>query len=228
MKQVYYLLLVTLMIFNNSCTMVLKGLGKSAARHYDDKTEVNLANLKLRDQTGNEEAFSKLFSEKAVYMYIWNKNLPPDDRDTNYLELKKRFSKYNDVVFINVYTGTDDGQWEKALNLKNTPVKSYLLTSSPENNTLRILTDSVGAPQIIGKNGALLGFRGPTPNDHLVVDYALYQARTGENATKSTRTLIKGINSRVKFKNPELATWYKEHFQKKPEERLRISITSNN
>lgn len=228
MKQFHYLLLLPLLLFNSSCTMIIKGIGKSVARHYDDHKDLNLSKLSLLDGAGHAETLEASFSGKTVYMYVWSRDLPPDDRNTDYKALKQRFQKYNDVVFINVYTGTDENKWKKVQDLKNEQVKAYRLTAAPENDDFRNLADTVTRPQIIGKDGTLLGFRGPTPADHLVVDYALFQARSGTDATKSTKTLIRGINSKVKFKNQDLLLWYEDHFGKKPDEKLNISISNNN
>ncbi|HWW43165.1 hypothetical protein [Pedobacter sp.] len=228
MKQFYYLLLLPILLFNSSCTMIIKGLGKSVANHYDDHKDLNLSKLSLLDGAGHQETLGKSFYGKTVYLYVWNQDVPPDDQNSDYKALKQRFQKYNDVVFINVYTGTDENKWKKVQDLKNEKVKAYRLVTTSENNTFRNLTDSVARPQIIGKDGTLLGFRGPTPADHLIVDYALYQARDGIDATQATKTLIRGINSKVKFKNQDLLLWYEDHFGKKPDEKLNISISNNN
>jgi hypothetical protein len=187
-----------------------------------------LSKLSLLDGAGHQETLGKSFSGKTVYLYVWSQDLPPDDRNLDYKALKQRFQKYNDVIFINLYTGNDENKWKKVQDLKNEQVKAYRLTAAPQNDTFRNLTDSVTRPQIIGKDGALLGFRGPNPADHLVIDYALYQARNGIDATQSTKTLIRGINSKVKFKDQDLLLWYEDHFDKKPDEKLNISISNNN
>ncbi len=226
MKKLFYLL-PFLVLFQSSCTMMVKGLAKTVAKHYDDHKDVNLSDLELINQNGQTEKFGTSFTGKTVYLYAWEQQLPRTDQDADYAGLKKRFAKYNDVVFINIYTGSSEKDWQKIQNVKNERVAVYRLSSAPQNAGFKKLVDSSTVVNIIGKDGALLGFKGPTPSDKLLVDYALDQARTGIDATTSTKTMIKGINSNRRFKNPVLYTWYENHFGIKPADKLSVSISNN-
>ncbi|QNK62401.1 hypothetical protein H7F33_17950 [Pedobacter sp. PAMC26386] len=209
--------------------MVVKGLAKAVAKSYDDHSNMNLSPLVLTDTNGKSSTLSSLFAGKTVYMYIWKQpqNLPPGEDNMDYRNLKKRFAKYSDVVFINVYTGSTEQDWKQILKLKNPEVSAYHLSSVPVNNAFSTLMQNSTSPQILGKDGKLLGFKGPKPTDKIVVDYALYQARNGTDATTATKTLIKGIDSKSQFKNKKLADWYETHYGQKPSEKLNISISNS-
>lgn len=230
MKKLLYLLLLTSSMLNYSCTMMVKGLSKSIAKHYDEHTDMNVSNLVLADKDGKEQTFSSLFAGKTVYMYVWKHNelLPLSDSDSSYTALKRRFLKYNDVVFINLYDGNVPEDWQKALALKNKGVRSYQLSASPANDDFKNLMGPSTSPQIIGKDGAILSFQGPKPKDKILVDYVLYQAREGQNGTKSAKQMIKGINSDLHFKDQKLTDWYEKHYGKKPEGKLAVGISSAN
>ena len=218
MKKLLYLFLLPLCLFHGSCTMVVKTLAKSVAKSYDDQKNMNLSSLVLKDKDGASKTFGNLFAGKTVYMYVWKLNplFPPADKDSMYVALKKRFVKYDDVVFINLYNGNVAGDWQQALDQKNKGVRSYQLADDDANKEFRDLMGPSTSPQIIGKDGAWLSLKGPKPSDKLTVDYVLYQARTGVNGTKSAKKLISGINSNVHFKDPKLVAWYEQHFGKQP------------
>jgi len=207
--------------------MMVKSLSKSLANNYDDQIERNVSSLVLKDKNGKEETMASLFSGKTVYMYVWKHSplFPPGDTDSAYTALKRRFVKYDDVVFINVYNDNNEADWKELLKKKNKGVMSYQLSENAANDSFRELMGASTSPQIIGKDGTILSFLGPRPTDKLLVDYALDQARTGQNGTKSAKKLIKGINSKVHFKDPKLTEWYEKHYGKKPEGKLSVSIS---
>jgi len=228
MKKLLYLLILPLYLCNTSCTMVVKSLAKSVAKNYDDHTDMNLSGLVLKDKQGVTQTFGKLFAGKTVYMYVWKLNplLPPADKDSLYVALKRRFVKYDDVVFINVYNGNVKEDWQTALDQPNKGVRSYQLADETVNQEFRDLLGPSTSPQIIGKDGTLLSFQGPKPTDKLVVDYVLYEARSGVNGTKSAKQIIKGINSDLHFKDSKLTKWHELHFGKPPVGKLSGSISS--
>lgn len=229
MKKLLYLLILPLALMNSSCSMMVKGLSKTVANKYDDHKDVSISDLLLTDKDGKEQKLSALYAGKVVYLYVWKHIplLPPGDENEDYNGLKTRFAKYNDVVFINVYTGEKDSEWQEALVLKNKGVTAYKLSAKPENDEFKTLVGSASAAQLIGKDGRILGFNGPNPSNSVIVDYALDKARTGEDATKSSKTLIKGLNSDYNFKKPELTEWYTKHFGKKPDGKVAFRITSS-
>gem|GEM_PF-1175286 len=226
-RRILYVLLFPL-ILHSSCTMMVKGLAKSVANSYDNQTAFYVSDLELQDKNGGKTSFRQLFPGKTVYMYVWEHSqlLPPGDADKDYAELKNRFAKYDDVIFINLYTGNTESDWQQVLQLKNTGVTAYRLSDKEVNEAFRALLKSSTSPQIIGKDGSILGFKGPKPTDKLLIDYALYQAREDRNATASAKTLIKGINSERHFKDKNLADWYEKHFGKKAEGKLSVTISN--
>lgn len=230
MKKLLFLLLLPLLLFNSSCTMVIKKVSNSIAKNYDDQKDLNLSDLMLTGKDGKTQSFGTLFQGKTVYLYVWKNGLllPPADADSAYVNLKKRFVKYDDVVFINLYNGDNAEDWNKLLALPNKGVRSYQLSAAAVNQEFKDLMGPSTAPQIIGKDGRVLSFKGPNPTDKLVVDYVLYEARKGQDGTKSAKYLIKNINSNLRFKKQELRDWYEKHFGKKPEGKLSARISSPN
>ena len=215
-------------MMTSSCSPIIKGLIKSVANNYDDQKEMNVSSLQLTDSKGKTSSLGDLYAGKTVYMYVWKLSqlVPPGDSDSAYVGLKRRFAKYDDVVFINVYTGDKKDDSKLGAELKNKNVESYSLTKDDNNTAFRELLGPSTSPQIVGKDGFILGFKGPRPTDKLVVDYALFEARSGINATKSTKKLIKGMN-REGIKDAELNTWYEGHFGKKAGKDLSISISGD-
>lgn len=219
MKKFSYLFILPLCLVASSCTMMVKGLAKMVVKDYNDYTSTNIGNIQLVDEKGNKQLFSNLFAGKTVYLYVWeNKNnRPPAAKEKPYSELQERFAKYPDVVFANLYIGTD------------TASNTYKLDHNAASEEFRkILKLSNPAPFIIGKDGAILAYKGPKPVDKILVDYVLFEARNGENGTKSAKRLIKGVNGNQSFKSAKLSDWYTSHFNKVPDEKLSFSVSSTN
>lgn len=229
MKKLLYLLILPLILLNSSCSMVIKGFGKTLANRYDDQKKTNISDLSLTDKNGKTQKFGELFAGKVVYLYVWKHSelLAPGDENKTYEALKQRFAKYDDVVFINVYTGDKDTDWKLMLDKKNDGVKSYKLSDKPENESFRNLMESSTSAQIIGKDGFILGFKGPSPEDRTIVDYALFHARSGQDAAQSTKNFIKSINSDYRFKNKDTEAWYINQFGKKPEGKVPFTLSSS-
>lgn len=227
MKKLIYLLLIPFVLLNSSCTMMIKSMGKSIAKRYDDHTDLNISTLEIKDGKGNNTTFGHAYAGKTVYLYVWKHKLllPPGDQEPAYAELKARFARYKDVVFVDIYTGNTEEDWQQVLALKNTGVAAYRLGTAEANTEFQTLTAGMTAPMIIGKDGHILGFEGPKPTDKLLVDYALFQAREGKDATQSAKEMIKGINSKMYFKDKKLAAWYELHYGKKPG-KLNAAISS--
>lgn len=223
------LLLICPLLMLSSCTMVIKGISKKVANNYDDQKDLNLSQLTLLDKNGKSASFGSLFNGKTVYMYVWKLGTlnPPADKDSAYVNLKRRFAKYKDVAFINVYTGDQTEEWKNILAVQNKDVQSYQLSAEQVNQDFKELMGPSTSPQIVGTDGQVLSFKGPKPTDKLVVDYVLYQARAGQDGTKSAKQLIKGINSNLRFKDKRLTTWYTDFYGKKPEGKLSATISSS-
>lgn len=228
MKKLAYLLLLMTCIGQSSCTMVIKGLSKSIANKYGEHSDLNVSSFTLADKKGNKKTFADLYAGKTVYFYTWSGkiNNAPGPKDQNYIDLKKRFEKYPDVVFAQFYIGDDQEAWLSDAEKSGIPNNYILVRDAASQDFRNALKESTRVPFIIGKNGEMLAFKGPKPNDRLLVNYVLYEARNGVNGTKSAKQLIRGINSNRKFKNKKLKDWYAEHFNADPNEELAVSISS--
>lgn len=228
MKKFYWCFLLLPLMLSASCTMMVKTIAKSAAKGYDDHVDLQINQLKVVDTLGKTASFEQLYAGKTVYLYVWKSPilLPPDDKDSLYKGLKDRFAKYDDVVFINIYTGNKEEDWKLIHGLQQKDVKAFRLAEDPDNTAFRDLYSISTSPQIVSKDGHVLGFKGPLPSDKLVVDYALYQARNGMDATASTKILIKGVNKEERLSTEELKSWYSAHFGKDPNEKINASISN--
>lgn len=208
--------------------MVIKGLSKSIANKYQDHSDLNVSSFTLIDKKGNKKTFADLYTGKTVYFYTWSgeTNKAPGPKDQNYIDLKKHFEKYPDVVFAQFYIGDDQEAWLSDAEKSGIPNNYQLVHDAASQDFRNALKESTRVPFIIGKNGEMLAFKGPKPNDKLLVNYVLYEARNGVNGTKSAKQLIRGINSNRKFKNQKLRDWYADHFNADPNEQLSVSISS--
>jgi hypothetical protein len=218
MKKLLYLSLLTFALTQSSCTVMVKGLAKLMVKDYNDYTDVKFSDLQIANHNGNIQLFGERFKGKTVYLYIWKneKSTPPSEKNEAYKALKERFAKYPDVVFANLYIGTESEP------------DTYRLV---ENDLSRKIFDHLSvqdaAPFIIGKDGAILSYKGPKAEDRIVVDYVLFEARNGQNGTKSAKRLIKGVNHDQQFKTEELRNWYTSHFGKAPDKLLNFSISTS-
>lgn len=230
MKKINFSFLLLTLLFSSSCSTVVRQVAKSAANNYDDQLDRQINSLKLEDVQGKVMTFGELFSGKIVYLYVWKSPilLPPDDQDEAYRNLKSRFVRYDDVVFLNLYTGDKAADWKLTAAREQKDVGVYRLAADAANTEFRELYGISTSPQIIGKNGHILGFKGPKPADRIVVDYALEQARQGINATESSRKLIRSANAQRGSEIEHLRTWYQAHFGEEllPAEQIRLNNIS--
>ncbi|WP_316750981.1 hypothetical protein [Pedobacter gandavensis] len=226
MKKLLYLLLFTICISQSSCTMFIKGVSKSIVKKYDDHTDMNVSSFQVMDNKGKVHSFSDLYAGKTVYLYTWENTNGGPPHDKNYDDLKARFAQYPDVVFADLYIGADEKAWLEFV--KKHPVSNSLLLvkDAASNRFLTALEGSTEVPCIISKDGEILSFKGPKPQDKIVVDYILFQARNGVDGTTSGKKLIKGVNSKEKFKTEELNDWYKKHYKVNEIKDLSFGISS--
>lgn len=226
MKKLLYLLLFTTCISQSSCTMVIKGLSKSIVKKYDDHTDMNVSSFQVMDNKGKLHPYSDLYAGKTVYLYTWaNLNAGPP-HDKNYDDLKARFAPYPDVVFADLYIGKDEKGWLEFVKKQPVSNSLFLVKNAASSGFLTALEGSTVVPCIVGKDGAILSFKGPKPQDKILVDYILFQARNDVDGTTSGKKLIKGVNSKRKFKTEELNDWYKKHFKVNEIKDLSFGISS--
>lgn len=192
-------------------------MAKNVVKGYNDHTDLNISAFELTDEKGNKNTFKNQFEGKTVYLYIWkDKNdRPPGAKDKKFTALKDRFRKYPDVVFADLYIGSDT--LTTSYKLANAAISAKLISEIK-------LTSP--APFIIGKSGKMLAYKGPKPTDDIVVDFILSEARNGVDGTKSGKKLIRGVNSERGFKTPALRTWYSEQFDKEYTAPLSFSIST--
>lgn len=217
MKKIIYLFIIPLCVFTSSCTMMVKGIAKLVVKDYNDYTHTNVSNIQLVDAKGTTQTFGDLYNGKTVYLYVWDSKQLTAEQEQSFQSLKQRFAKYPDVVFANLYLGSD--------TVANA---NKLVNNASSNEFKEIVKINDPAPFIIGKDGSILAYKGPKPNDKIVVDYVLYQARTGENGTKSAKRLIRGVDRNEQFKSDQLVDWYTNHFGKVPGDKLSFSLSSTN
>jgi hypothetical protein len=221
------LLLFPLLLMQQSCVIVIKGLARSVTDNYDDQANKNLSAIQLESVSGNSGSFAERFAGKTVYAMVYNSPLqePPSTGMADYAALKERFQPYDDVVFIQVYTGSSSQYWTGFSGKKAGSSEFYRLKSF----SVLHWSDLGDSPQalIIGKDGQVLGYKGPKPNDKILVDYVLCEARNGVNASTSAKALIRDVNRYEHFKSEEMRRWYSGHFKKSPKD-MSFSISGDN
>jgi hypothetical protein len=216
MKKSTYLFILALCVLSSSCTMMVKGIAKLLVKDYNDYTDTYISDIQLVNADGSNHSFGSLYRGKTVYLYVWGNKKLSVQQEKSYRLLKERFAKYPDVVFADLYVGSDTSSTNK-LGDDASSAKFH-----------KILEIGDPAPFIIGKDGAILAYKGPKPDDKIIVDYVLYQAMGGENGTKSAKRFIRGINGNDQFKSPKLIEWYTSHFGKAPDHKLNMSLSSTN
>jgi len=218
MKKLLYLSLLTLCLSQSACTMMVKGLAKLVVKEYNNHTDIKFSNLQLADSSGKTQTFGEIFKGKTVYLYLWKnqKNTPPNENNKAYKALKERFAKYPDVTFANLYIGQD-----------HLSTSYKLVESEYSKQIFTLLSVENPTPFIIGKDGSILSYKGPQPNNTTLVDYVLYQANQGEDGTKAAKRLIKGVNGKQRFRSEKLRVWYTNHFGKAPDETLNFSVSTS-
>lgn len=216
MKKITYLIL-GLCVLTSSCTMMVKGIAKLMVKNYNDYTSTHISDVKIVDPEGRNQSFGNLYNGKTVYLYVWGNKKRSVQQEKSYQQLKERFAKYPDVVFSELYVGSDTSS--------NT---SRLGDDTPSAEFRKILMIGDPAAFIIGKDGAILAYKGPRPDDKIILDYVLYQAMTGEDGTKSAKRFIRGMNGNSQFKSSKLIEWYTGHFGKAPGDKLNVSLSSTN
>lgn len=226
MKKLIYLLLFTTCIAHTSCTMMIKGLVKKVVKHYDDHIDMNVSSFQLMDKNGKVQSFTDLYAGKTVYLYTWadTSSRPPHDKDYN--DLKARFAPYPDVVFVDLFIGSNEKSWLDFKKKKLGTDQYFLVKNGASEAFLSDLEESTVVPFIIGKDGKMLAFKAPKPQDKILVDYVLFEARAGIDGTTSAKKLIKGVNSQQRFKTEELNSWYKQHFNVTEIDKLSFGASS--
>ncbi len=217
MKKIIYLFILGLCVFTSSCTMMVKGFAKLLVKDYNDYTSTYISDIQIEDPNSKHQTFKNLYGGKTVYLYVWGNKKLSAEQEKSYRLLKERFAKYPDVVFANLIVGSDSSS-----------TINRLVDDASSAEFRKILKLNDPAPFIIGKDGAILAYKGPKPDDKILVDYVLFQAMQGEDGTKSAKRFIRGINGNSQFKSDKLIEWYTGHFGKAPGNNLSMSLSSTN
>ncbi|MEH3112521.1 hypothetical protein [Pedobacter terrae] len=217
MKKSIYFLIFSFCVLASSCTMMVKGIAKLVVKNYNDYTSTHISDIQVIDPDGKLQTFNDLYKGKTVYLYVWKDKKLSAQQEKSYLLLKERFAKYPDVVFTKLCIGSDSAS--------NT---NRLVNNDSSAEFRNILKINDPAPFIIGKDGAILSYRGPKPEDKIIVDYVICQAMTGEDGTKSAKRFIRGVNGNSQFKSEKLVEWYTKHFGEAPPKILSMSISTTN
>jgi len=197
--------------------MMVKGFAKLLVKDYNDYTSTHISDIQIVNQNGKSETFGNLYPQKTVYLYVWGNKKLSEQQEKSYLLLKERFAKYPDVVFATLFVGSD------------TTLNTNRLVNNASSAEFReILKLGDPAPFIIGKDGAILAYKGPKPDDKIIVDYVICQAMKGEDGTKSAKRFIRGVNGNSQFKSDKLIEWYTGHYGKAPANKLPMSLSSTN
>lgn len=215
MKKTIYLIMLALCIFTSSCTMMVKGFAKLLVKDYNDYTSTRISDIQIADPNGKHQSFGNLYAGKTVYLYVLGNKKLSAEQEKSYLQLKERFAKYPDVVFAELSVGSDTAS--------NT---NKLVNDASSAEFRKILKIGDPAAFIIGKDGAILAYKGPRPDDKIIVDYVLCEAMKGEDGTKSAKRFIRGINGNSQFKSDKLIEWYTGHYGKAPGNKLSMSLSS--
>jgi len=217
MKKSSYCLILSLCILASSCTMMIKGIAKLVVKNYNDYTSTHISDLQIVDPKGKLQTFGDLYHGKTVYLYVWKDKKLSAQQEKSYLLLKERFAKYPDVAFAKLDIGSD-----------STSTANRLVNNGSSAEFRNMLKINDPAPFIIGKDGSILSYKGPKPEDRIIVDYVLCQAITGEDGTKSAKRFIRGVNGNSQFKSEKLVEWYTKHFGEAPSDRLSMSLSTTN
>jgi len=217
MKKSIYLFILALCVFTSSCTMMVKGFAKLLVKNYNDYTSTHISDIQIADPNGKSQSFANLYGGKTVYLYVEEKKKLSAQQEKSFKLLKERFAKYPDVVFAKLSVGSDTAS--------NT---NKLVDDASSAEFRKIMKINDPAAFIIGKDGAILAYKGPRPDDNILVDYVLSQAMKGEDGTKSAKRFIRGINGNSQFKSDKLIEWYTAHFGKAPGNKLSMSLSSTN
>lgn len=217
MRKSTYLLILALCALTSSCTMMVKGFAKLLVKDYNDYTSTHISDVQIIDSNKKSQSFGSLYGGKTVYLYVWGNKKLSAQQEKSYALLKERFAKYPDVVFADLYVGSDTAS-----------DANKLADDASSAEFRKILNINDPAPFIIGKDGSILAYKGPKPDDKIVVDYVLYQAMNGEDGTKSAKRFIRGVNGNDQFKSDKLIEWYTSHFGKAPSNKLSMSLSSTN
>lgn len=171
------------------------------------------ANCILDDPTGKKISLSS-FKGKVVYLHFWATWCSVCVGElTELRKMHARLQQENpDIVFVNIAIDSEKDDWLKLLTEYQVPGIN-LFDIANENNPkrsdkmfgLEVLPSYV----IIGKDGNILGYDTPSPDEDIMADWALLQAAKGISTYKAYEAYAKNT--------PEFVAWMKAYLKKYPD-----------
>ncbi|WP_129717942.1 hypothetical protein [Pedobacter sp. SYP-B3415] len=226
-KLILILLLLPAILLQQSCIVMVKSLAKGIVNDYDDYADTNISSQTLLGADGRTATINQSFSGKTVYAVVYSSplNHPHPGDSTRYAEMQNRFKPYKDVQFISVYNGDNEQYWREFSKKNRGGHEAYRLTDRDAEPWKGL--GNVPHVLIIGADGTILGYKAPNTNSKVLADYVLYQARSGKDATRSSKEVIKEINESGRFKSEQMKSWYTAHF-KEPADNVSLSFSNSN
>ncbi|MFN8357733.1 MAG: TlpA disulfide reductase family protein [Spirosomataceae bacterium] len=167
-------------------------------------------NFTLEDAQGKKVSLAS-FRGKVVYLHFWAEwcgvcvgELPELNK------LSTRLAKEGaEVVVLNVCTASEKPAWKEALS-KHKVAGINLIDPSGDSDPKRVSTlfgfDILPSYVIISKEGNIIGYDVPSPDEDIMTDWMLLQATKGVVARKSYELYAKNT--------PEFLTWMKAYLKK--------------
>lgn len=167
-------------------------------------------NFVLEDAQGKKVSLAS-FKGKVVYLHFWAEwcgvcvgELP---------ELNKMYGRLAketpEVVILNIATTSEKPAWKEAL-AKHQVAGINLFDASGENDAKRVSKlfgfDILPSYVIISKEGNIIGYDVPSPDEDIMTDWMLLQATKGIPARKSYELYAKNT--------PEFVNWMKAYLKK--------------
>ncbi len=167
-------------------------------------------NFVLEDAQGKKVSLAS-FKGKVVYLHFWAEwcgvcigELPELNK------MHARLAKENpEIVILNIATTSEKPAWKKAL-IKHQVAGINLFDALGENDPKRVSKlfgfDILPSYVIISKEGNIIGYDVPSPDEDIMTDWMLLQATKGIAAPKSYELYAKNT--------PEFVTWMKAYLKK--------------
>ena len=166
----------------------------------------------LEDLAGQKITLASL-KGKVVYLHFWATwcgvcvgELP---------ELKKLHARLQaedpNIVFVNVVIDSEKDKWKALVAEYQVPgINVYEAASEtdPKRTDRRYGFEVLPSYVIVGKDGKILGYDAPSPDDDIMADWVLLQAANGVSTRKAYEQYARNAS--------EYVTWMKEYLRKYP------------
>lgn len=170
------------------------------------------ADFSLQNASGQKVSLASLRG-KVVYLHFWATWCGVCVGELT--ELKRLYDRLHnenpDIVFVNVVIDSEPDKWKAIVDEYQVPGLN-LFDPADENNPTR--TDKrygfevLPSYIIVGKDGKILGYDAPSPDEDIMADWVLLQAAKGVSTRKAYEQYAR--NTR------EFVAWMKEYLLKYP------------